>query len=167
MNSTERKEIGAEGTIKKIGTQAREMWKLSFDKKSKRKKWNYRAVLNFVQTENSKDMYYTTIFEVDEKAYKAIMIREMGKRNADKWNQNKPNEIEADSYIPFPLKSRFGDTVVFIIQKKRTLTPTRWNTKYVRTVREGIEEGYKDMAMEKATNNNALTRAIKESKSGK
>ncbi len=140
LNSEERKPILEKGIMKKLGTEKRSGWKLSFDRCSSNRK---EAVLNFVNTGNSEDVYYTTIFKVDDNAYCEVMKREMGKDNAEKWKQCKL--IPLNAYRPKTLDSSFDKTEVFLIpEEERKPTQTHWEADYVKIVREGIGESYKD-----------------------
>jgi hypothetical protein len=109
-------------------------------------------------------VYYTTIFEVDEDAYTEIMKREMGKENARKWEQGEP--IGPNNYRPRSLESEFGKTEVFIIPEEgRKSTQTHLEARYVKEVRGGIEESYKNKPLQLETNLDALKKAVEESKS--
>ena len=160
LNSKEREKTPlGKGMMIELGKQERIGWKLSFDKLSKTWKG---AVLNFVWTGNKKDIYYTTVYQADTVAYDAIMEREMGKSTAKEWKQS--GEVAIGSYRPFTLASEFGDTEVFIIPcEERERTPTNRETKYFKTVKEGIEESYKDIPHMKAKNLVGLERAVDES----
>ena len=164
LNSKEReKALSGKGIMIELGKEERIGWKLSFDKYSKT--WN-EAVLNFVYTGNQSDVYYTSIYEVDDCAYCRIMDREMGKITSNKWKHYE--QIKDDSYRPKQLDSRFGKTDIFIIPEEgRKLTETCGEAKYVKVVRAGIKENYKNMPTMMEANLNVLKRAIEESKSKK
>jgi len=110
LNSEQREKTFKKGIVREIGKLKREGWKLSFDRKSIERE---EAVLNLVHTGNPEDVYYTTIFEVDGNAYAEVMEREMGEKNAKKWNQGE--KIGSNCYRPKSLDSEFGKTEVFII----------------------------------------------------
>ena len=155
------------GMMTELGKQERIGWKLSFDKRSVNRDGEFynEAVLNFVWTGNQKDVYYTTVYQVDTAGYDAVMKREMGENTAKKWKQG---EAVKDSYRPFILASDFGDTVVFIIPcDERQLTPSNRQTKYYKTVKEGIEENYEYSPNMKAKNLEAFEKAVDESQTAK
>ena len=52
------------------GIMERKGWTLSFDKKSHARN---EAVLNFIQTKNSNDVYYTCVYEADNNAIILIL----------------------------------------------------------------------------------------------
>ncbi len=154
LYSEQRKEYG---NFKEVGKVKRTGWKLSFDKYSENT-WK-EAVLNFYETKNLDDIFYTIVFEVDAKVFEYLLKREMGK-NANKWELGKP--IPETSYRPVEMSSCFGKTMMFVIPDKgRKLTPTTKDTKYVNIVKCGIEENFKNEMREK--NLKALDKAIKES----
>jgi hypothetical protein len=62
--------------MEELGKVKRKGWKLSFDKFSSSRG---EAVLNLVKTGNPEDVYYTTVYRVDDRAYGAILESEMGK----------------------------------------------------------------------------------------
>jgi hypothetical protein len=148
LNPDERKII--KGKITKKGQVERKGWKLSFDKKSFSRN---EAVLNLVQTNNSHDVYYTCVYEVDAETYTEIMRREMGQGNAEKWKHSEP--VKFNSYRPLRLESNLGTTEVFIIPKaERITTTTNWDAKYVVLV---------DFPKEQEVNLQALKKAVEES----
>lgn len=59
------------------------------------------CTLNFVQTRDTNDVFYTTLFEMDEKVYEALLKREMGNQTAEKWKRKEP--IPDTSYRPIKL----------------------------------------------------------------
>ena len=153
LNSEQRKGYG---DFKEVGKVKRIGWKLSFDRFSNTWKG---AVLNFVQTKDDNDIFYTMVFEVDEKVFDCILEREMG-RYADKWKLDKP--IPDMVYRPVEMNSPFGKTKMFVIPDEgRKLTPTTKSATYVEIVRLGIEESFEDKMKE--TNLKALDIAINES----
>lgn len=163
LNFREREEMLKKGGImKEVGKVGRERWKLSFDRFSEGRK---EAVLNLVYTENSEDIFYTTVYAVDSLAYKLLMRREMGHQTIRKWQHGR--EINQTSYRPIQLNSRFGITGMFIIPEegrehtKRTRTTSRKN--YVVIVRKGIKESYRGRQRE--INLQTLRKAVKESRS--
>ena len=161
LNQDERKKI--EGTMTEKGKVERKGWKLSFDKKSYSRN---EAVLNFVQTNNSNDVYYTSVYEVDADTHNEIMRREMGQGNVEKWKHDEPAKF--NSYSPHQLQSNLGTTEVFIIPETEQLpTPTNWEAEYVVIVRRGIEESFKDMPKEKEVNLQVLKKAVEESSRNK
>jgi len=146
--------------MKEVGKVERKGWKLSFDRYSEYKK---QAVLNLVYTGNAEDMFHTTVYEVDFIAYGKVLNREMGEHTVKRWKHGRLSD--ANSYRPIQLESEFGITDIFIIPfHGRQRAQTQWNADYVKKVREGIEESYKDMPMEKDVNLKALKRAVEESK---
>lgn len=149
-----------EGTMKEIGKVKREGWKLSFDRYSEKKE---QAVLNLVYTGNPKDMFYTTVYEVDLIAYEKVLNREMGEQTAKRWKHGRLSD--ANSYRPIQLDSQFGITNIFIVPfHGRQRAQTHSKADYVKTVRKGIEESYKYMPTQKEVNLEALKRAVDESK---
>jgi len=160
LKSKQREKEVKKGIMKEIGKVERRGWKLSFDRKSTERQ---EAVLNFVHTGNPEDVYYTTVYEVDDNAYVDIMEREMGEQTAKIWKQGK--RIGANNYRPIQLDSEFGKTEIFIIPDEgRKITKTNWEAGYVKTVRDGIEESYKDKPIQIEANLKALKRAVEESK---
>lgn len=166
LNSKERekmldegeKEFGKKGIMREVGKVERKGWKLSLDRYSEKKK---QAVLNLVYTGNSEDVYYTTVYEVDSFAYKAIMKREMGKLTARRWQHGRL--FEPNSYRPIQLDSEFGITDIFVIPYSgRQRAQTTSQASYVETVRKGIGQSYS--GLQKEVNLQALERAVKESK---
>ena len=154
--------LKGKGIMRERGKVERRGWKLSFDRYSCIK-WK-GAVLNLVFTNNPEDVYYTTIYEVDDNAYESIINREMGKQTANEWKQKKA--INCNSYRPIQLCSEFGISDIFIIPDEgREKLKANDEDKYVKTVREGIEESYNDKPAQLKANLKALDRAIKESKS--
>ena len=159
LNQYERNKIP--GTMTEKGKVERKGWKLSFDKKSYNRS---EAILNMVRTNNSNDVYYTCVYEVDEVTHAEIMELEMEKGTVQRWRQGLP--VKFNSYLPQQLESNLGTTEIFIIpQKERNPTPTTWDADYVKVVRKGIEETFKDMPKEKEVNLQALKRAVEESSS--
>ena len=157
LNQDERKQI--KGTMTEKGKIERKGWKLSFDKKSYGRN---EAVLNLVRTNDSNDVYFTSVFEVDEDTYKEIMRREMGQRNVEKWMHGEA--VSFNSYRPLQLQSDVGTTEVFIIpETERIPRPTSLEAEYVAFVKRGIEESFKDMPKEKEINLQVLKNAVKES----
>jgi len=157
LNQDERKKI--KGTMIEKGKVERKGWKLSFDKKSFGQN---EAVLNLVRTNDSKDVYYTCVYEVDNATYTEIMRREMGQGNIEKWKNGEA--VKFNSYRPFQLESNLGTTQIFIIpEDERLPITTIWEAEYVVIVRRGIEENFKDMPKEKAVNLQALKKAVEES----
>lgn len=151
----------ANGSHREIGKEKRVGWKLSFDKMSSRRK---EAVLNLVQTGNAQDIYYTTLFEVDSIVYEALLRREMDKASREKWE--KGEVIPNASYRPVELESHVGKVVIFTIPEAgRFPTPTTSESRYVKTVKKGIEALYQGEMRD--TNLKALERAVSESKSQK
>jgi len=140
------------GEIKRTG-------KLSFDRYSIQRR---EAVLNFVKTGSSTDVYYTKVYEVDKKAFYAIMDREMGSETARKFICGK--RIKPNDYRPVKMSSEeFGETYIFVIPEEgRQPTPTNSEKPYVRIVREGIYESFG--GKEREVNLKALERAVIESK---
>ena len=159
LNSKEREKAPLEkGMMIELGKQERIGWKLSFDKLNRREE----AVLNLVWTGNKNDAYYTTVFQIDTVACGAIMEREMGMTNAEEWKQGLA--VKFGSYRPFTLASEFGNTEVFIIPcEERKRIPTNREARYFKTVKEGIEESYKDIPHMKAKNLDCLEKAVDES----
>lgn len=120
------------------------------------------AVLNLVRTNDSNDVYYTCVYEVDSDTYTEIMRREMGQSNIEK--QKNSEAVKFNSYRPFELDSNFGATHIFIIpENERLPITTSLEAEYVVVVRRGIEESFKDMPKEKEVNLEALKKAVKES----
>jgi len=157
LNQDERKLIKGKMTIK--GIVERRGWKLFFGKKSFSRK---EAVLNFVQTHDSSDVYYTCVYEVDAETYAEIMLLEMGQGNAGKCRQSQA--VKFNSYRPLRLESNLGTTEVFVIPKTEQLSPsTSWDAKYVTIVRQGIEESFKEFPKEREVNLQALKKAVEES----
>jgi hypothetical protein len=170
LNAREReKTLSGKGIMIELGKEKRSRWKLSFDKESTGRKWENNGkkgtVLNFVETQNPNDVYYTTVYEVDDCAYCRIMDREMKKINAEKWRQHE--EIRDDVYRPKQLVSeKFGKTVIFVIPEEgRKPTSANKNDRYVEAVRKGITESYQGNQLK--INLDALDRAIKESQNHK
>ncbi len=148
----------AEGDHTEIGKEKRVGWKLSFDKQSSQRK---ETVLNLVHTDCAEDIYFTTLFKVDDAVYEAISEREMGKNTYQKWK--KGEKIANTSYRPVELDSKFGKVVIFIIPESgRVRTPATEESSYVKIVTEGIEFSYAGEM--KDTNLKALEGAIRESK---
>ena len=148
------------GSMKEIGKVERRGWKLSFDKYSEKKA---HAVLNLVYTGNPKEVFYTTVYEVDFIAYRKVMNREIGRQTTKRWKHGRL--VDANSYRPIQLDSKFGITDIFIIPHHgRQRSYTHSKAKYAQKVRKGIEESYKDMPTQLKANLQALERAIKESK---
>lgn len=148
------------GTMKEIGKVERKRWKLSFDRYSEKKE---QAVLNLVYTGNPEDVFHTTVYEVDFITYGKVLNREMGKQTAKRWKHGRLSD--ANSYRPIQLDSEFGITDIFIIPfHGRQRAQTHSKAEYVKTVRKGIEESYKDKPTEKEVNLEALRRAVEESK---
>jgi len=148
------------GTMKEIGRVERRGWKLSFDRYSEKKE---QAVLNLVYTGNPGDVFYTTVYEVDFIAHRKVVNREMGEQTAKKWKHGRL--IDANSYRPIQLDSEFGITDIFIIPHHgRQRSYAHSGDEYVRKVRKGIEESYKDTPTQLKANLHALDRAIEESK---
>jgi hypothetical protein len=161
LNQDERKKI--KGTMTEKGKIERKGWKLSFDKKSFGQN---EAILNLVRTNDPADAYYTCVYEVDEEAHTEIMRREMGQGNIERWTLGVP--VRYNSYLPQRLESSFGTTEVFVIpEKERKPTSTIWEALYVRVVRKGIEESFKDMPKEKEINLQVLKKAVEESSNPK
>jgi len=157
LNQDERNRI--KGAMMEKGTVERKGWKLSFDKKSFGRN---EAVLNLVQTNDSNDVYFTTVYEVDQDAYIEIMRREMGQLNIEK--QRNSQAVKFNSYRPFQLESNLGATHIFIIpENERLPIATSGEAEYVVIVRRGIEESFKDMPKEKDVNLQALKKAVEES----
>jgi hypothetical protein len=157
LNQDERKKI--KGPMTEKGKIERKGWKLSFDKKSYGRN---EAVLNLVRTNDSNDVYYTSVFEVDEDTYTEIMRREMGQGNVEKWMHGEA--VSFNSYRPLQLQSNLGTTEVFIIPETEEIpTPTCLEAEYVAFVRRGIEESFKDMPKEKEINIQVLKKAVEES----
>ncbi len=157
LSQDERKKI--KGTMTEKGRVERKGWKLSFDKKSFGQN---EAVLNLVRTNNSNDVYYTVVYEVDEGTYIEIMRREMGQGNAEKWKHGEA--VSFNSYRPLRLESNLGTTQLFVIpENERLHTQTRSEDEYVVIVRRGIEESFKDMPKEKEANLQVLKKAVNES----
>jgi hypothetical protein len=147
----------SKGSHREIGKEKRVGWKLSFDKLSSRRN---EAVLNLVKTGNARDVYYTTLFEVGDEVYEALLQREMGKTTCEKWKKREP--IPDTSYRPIELDTKIGKSTIFIIPEAgRVTTPTSGKTRYVKAVKKGIEGLYHGEMRE--TNLNALKRAIEES----
>jgi len=164
LNSQEREEIAKIGVMEEVGKVERREWKLSFDRQSSRSgRWKGEAVLNFVFTDNQEDVYYTTVFEVDDIAYSKVMEREMGSSMVEKWKQGRL--VKKNRYRPIQLEpSRYGITDIFIIpQEGRKIIPAHWEDKYVNTVWTGIRESYKKCPHQMEVNLNALKRAVEES----
>jgi hypothetical protein len=151
------------GMMIELGKQERIGWKLSFDKRSRNNESEFyrEAVLNFVRTCDQKDVYYTTVYQVDAVGYDAVMEREMGPTNAKRWKQHE--KINGESYYrPTELDSDYGKTIIFIIPEEgRNRTPANKTDKYYNAVKAGIES-YKDNRM-KAKNLENLEKAVKES----
>lgn len=157
LNPREWDGLLANGSHREVGKEKRVGWKLSFDKMSSRRK---EAVLNLVQTENAQDIYYTTLFEVDNTVYEALLHREMGKAICEKWKRGET--IPDTSYRPVELDSHYGKAVVFTIPEAgRVPTPTTSESKYVRTVKKGIEALYQGEMRDR--NLKALEGAVNES----
>jgi hypothetical protein len=157
LNRDERKKI--KGTMTEKGKVERKGWTLSFDKKSFSRS---EAVLNFVRTNNSNDVYYTCVYEVDADTHTEVLRREMGQGNAEKWLHSEA--VKFNSYRPLRLESNLGTTEIFVIpETERLLTPTSWDAEYVVIVRKGIDESFKDMPKEKAVNLQVLKKAVEES----
>lgn len=157
LNQDERNKI--KGTMMKKGTIERKGWKLSFDKKSFGRN---EAVLNLIQTNDSNDVYYTCVYEVDNDAYTEIMRREMGQANIERRKNSEAAKF--NSYRPFQLESNLGTTHIFIIpENERLPIATSWEAEYVIIVRRGIEASFKDMPKEKEVNLQALKKAVEES----
>lgn len=157
LNSTERTELLEHGNCREVGKVKRGGWKLSFDRFSKTRG---EAVLNLVQTGDSNDIFYTTVFEVDENVYEELLKREMGNQTAIRWKRKK--SIPDTSYRPIEIDSSFGEVKIFIIPEEgRKLTPTTHEAGYVKIVKLGIEEGYEGEMKE--ANLKALERALQES----
>ena len=157
LNQEERKKI--KGTMTEKGKVERKGWKLSFDKNSFTRN---EAVLNLVRTNNSNDVYYTCVYEVDADTHTDVLRREMGQGNVGKWMQGEA--VKFNSYRPLRLESNLGTTEVFVIpETERLPTPTSWEAEYVVIVRRGIEESFKDMPKEKGVNLQALKKAVEES----
>ena len=157
LNSEERSKLLRYGTCREVGKEKRVGWKLSFDKRSTSRG---EAVLNFVQTGDQDDVFYTTVFEVDEKVYEALLKREMGNQTAMRWKRNE--SIPDTSYRPIKIDSKFGKVNIFIIPETgRILTPTTHNADYVKIVKRGIEESYQGEM--KGVNLKALEKAVQES----
>ena len=132
-------------------------WKLSFDKYSR---FRREPVLNIARTNREEDAYYTTVFEVDEKVFDALLRREMGETNTERFKQG--DAIPYESHRPVSLDSRYGPTVIFLIPPEGTKrSSTTWNAEYVRIVKKGIEESYRGKMLQ--TNLQALRRAVEES----
>ncbi len=157
LNQDERKQI--KGTLTEKGVIERKGWKPSFDKKSHARN---EAVLNLVQTNDPKDVYYTYVYEADDEAYAEIMNIEMGRANIE--NRKNSEQARFNSYRPVQLESIFGTTRIFIIPKnERIPNTTSWDAEYVMIVRRGIEQSFKNKPAEKAVNLEALKRAVEES----
>jgi len=157
LNQAERKKI--KGTMTEKGKIERKGWKLSFDKKSYGRN---EAVLNLVRTNDSNDVYYTSVFEVDEVTYAEIMRREMGQGNVGKWLRGEA--VSFNSYRPLQLQSNLGTTEVFVIPETEEMPVQKClEAVYVAFVRRGIEESFKDMPREKEINLRVLERAVEES----
>ena len=157
LNSDERNKI--KGTITEKGIVERKGWKPSFDKKSHARK---EAVLNLVQTNDSNDVYYTCVYDVDNEAYADIMTREMGLANIE--NRKNSGQDKFNSYRPLQLESPLGTTRIFVIPKnERVPNTTSWDAPYVVIVRKGIEARFTNRAKEKEVNLLALKRAVEES----
>jgi hypothetical protein len=158
LNQDERRKI--KGTMTEKGKIERKGWKLSFDKKSYDRN---EAVLNLVRTNDPNDVYYTSVFEVDEDTYTEIMRREMGQGNVEKWMHGEA--VSFNSFRPLQLQSNLGTTEVFIIPETEEIpTPTCSEAEYVSFVRRGIEDSFKDMPKEKEINLQVLKRAVEESR---
>jgi hypothetical protein len=157
LNQDERNKI--KGKMTEKGVVERKGWKLSFDKKSFGRS---EAVLNLVRTNDSNDVYYTCVYEVDSDTYTEIMRREMGQANIEK--QKNSEAVKFNSYRPLQIDSNFGATHIFIIpENERLPIATSWEAEYVVVVRRGIEESFKDMPKEKEVNLEALKKAVEES----
>jgi hypothetical protein len=157
LNQEERNKI--KGNMTEKGKVERKGWKLSFDKKSHDRN---EAVLNLVRTNDSNDVYYTVVYEVDEDTYIEIMKREMGQGNVGKWKQGEA--VSFNSYRPLQLQSNFGTTQVFLIPEDEELpTSTCLEAEYVATVRGGIQESLKDVPKEREINLQVLKKAVEES----
>jgi len=157
LNFGERRKLLKHGSCREVGKVKRIGWKLSFDRFSENRQ---EAVLNFVLTRDSNDVFYTTVFEVDEKVYEALLKREMGNQTAVKWKRNEP--ILDTSYRPIEMDSQFGKVKMFIIPEEgRQLTQTTYDAEYVKVVNCGIEESYEGEMKE--VNLKALERAVRES----
>jgi len=112
-----------------------------------------------VQTRDTNDVFYTTVFKADEKVCEALLKREMGNQTGLKWKQVEP--IPDTSYRPVEIDSPFGKVKIFIIPEEgRKLTPTTHDAKYVQIVKCGIEESYGGEMKE--VNLKALCRALRE-----
>jgi len=157
LNCNERRGIFCAGGLMEARGEIKRNGILSFDRRSIQRG---EAVLNFVKTGNPTNVYYTKVYEVDKKAFYAIMIREMGLETA--WNFMCGKRIKPDDYRPVKMSSEFGETYIFVIPEKgRRLTPTNSEAPYVRIVREGIYESFS--RGEREVNLKALNRAIVES----
>jgi hypothetical protein len=157
LNQEERNKI--KGTMTEKGIMERKGWKPSFDKKSHARN---EAVLNLIQTNDSHDVYYTCVYEVDNNAYTDIMNGEMGRANIE--NLKNSEQAKFNSYRPVQLESNFGTTRLFIIPKnERIPNTTNWDAQYVTIVRQGIETSFKNHPKEKEINLSALKRAVEES----
>lgn len=156
LDPKERKSLLKHGIFREVGKVKRVGWKLSFDRFSNSRQ---EAVLNFVQTQDHNDVYYTTVFEVDDNVYEHLLTREMGSEKA-KWKRKEP--ISDRSFRPKKLDSKFGEVEIFVIPEKgRSLAATTVYSKYVQIVKCGIEKSYKGKMEE--VNFRALYRAVKES----
>jgi hypothetical protein len=157
LNCNERRGIFCAGGLMEARGEIKRNGKLSFGRRSIQR---CEAVLNFVKTGNPTHVYYTKVYEVDKKAFYAIMIREMGLETARKFMCGK--RIKPDDYRPVKMSSEFGETYIFVIPEEgRRLTLTNSEAPYVRIVREGIYESFS--GGEREVNLKALERAIVES----
>ena len=121
LNQDERKQI--KGTMTEKGIVERKGWKPSFDKKSHARN---EAVLNLVQTNDPKDVYYTCVYEADDEAYAEIMNIEMGRANIE--NRKNSEQARFNSYRPVQLESNLGTTRIFIIPKNERIPNTTSGT---------------------------------------
>jgi hypothetical protein len=157
LNPDERNKI--KGTMTEKGIIERKGWKLSFDKKSHARS---EAVLNLVQTNDSKDVYYTCVYETSDDAYAEIMNIEMGRANIE--NRKNSEQAKFNSYRPVQLESNLGTTRIFLIPKnERIPNTTSWDAEYVVIVRKGIEASFKNNPKAKEANLWALKKAVEES----
>lgn len=158
LNSKQRHRTLSKGEkMEEIGDIKRVGWKLSFDRYSKE---HQEAVLNLVETKNKKEIFYTKVFKVDQKALKAITEREMGPKTARK--RQKGELIDLNSYRPIKMCSKLGETTIFLIpQEGRRLTATNKRADYVRIVKQGIKRCFEGPKL--ANNLRMLANAVEQS----
>jgi len=143
--------------MEEVGKIKRTGWKLSFDRLSSSRQ---EAVLNLVDTGNLKDVFYSTVYRVNNATYDMLMEREMGKQTSEKWKRG--NSINHNNYRPVLLDSEYGKCHIFLIPEKgRTRVSTTFNSDYVMLITMGIEESYSGIQLKE--NLTALKRAVFES----